>query len=261
MRPSTCPLFLALLLSALAALDSGTSAQVVSGVLLQTVDGRPVAGAEVLLLRTWDDDPVAVTVTDTAGHFRFALSGRGRFLLAVEHLGRRTSVDHPLTLLRSDPVDVRIDLPVEAIELAPISVEASAREPRLDRMGFYRRQLGGMGRFLGPAEFERRRPTRLTDMLQAMNGVRLVPRRYGGGLVVVMRGTLSFRRAECTPRVLLDWKEVTGGAEELDAVIDPALVAGMEVYTRSIAVPAEFGTSNAAFGVIAIWTGARPPPS
>jgi hypothetical protein len=117
-------------------------------VLLQAEDGRPVVGTQVLLLRVWSSDPVGSAVTDTAGRFEIGFSGRGRFRLAVQRLEQRTEVGEPLTLVRSDTVDVRIDLPAEAVALAPLVVEATAREPRLDRMGFYRRQVMGLGRFL-----------------------------------------------------------------------------------------------------------------
>lgn len=255
------PCLIAAVPSFLAALAMPASAQVVRGVLVHAEDGRPVVGTQVLLMRLWSSDPVGSAVTDTTGRFEIGFPGRGRFQLAVERLEERTEVGEPLTLVPSDTIDVRIDLPDRAIALAPVVVEATAREPRLEQAGFYRRQLSGPGKFLGPADFDKRRPQRMTDMLQAVNGVRLVSGRFGRPVVVMRRGQLSMRRAECTPRILLDRNEIIGAAEELDLLIDPALVAGMEIYASNAGVPSEFGVGAemSACGLILIWTGARPP--
>jgi hypothetical protein len=96
-------------------------------------------------------------------------------------------------------------------------------------------------------------------MLRTVIGVRLVPGAFGRPVVVMRRGQMSLRRAQCTPRVLIDWNEIVGGAEELDLLIDPAFVAGMEIYASNAGVPAEFGGGTSACGLILIWTGARPP--
>jgi hypothetical protein len=256
------PRLIAVLPSILAALAMPASAQVVRGVLVHAEDGQPVTGTQVLLMRLWSSDPVGSAVTDTAGRFEIGFPGRGRFQLAVQRLEERTEVGEPLTLVPSDTIDVRIDLPAAgAIALTPVVVEATAREPLLERAGFYRRQLSGPGKFLGPAEFEKRRPQRMTDMLQAVNGVRLVPGRFGRPVVVMRRGQLSMRRAECTPRILVDRNEIVGAAAELDLLIDPAVVAGMEIYASNAGVPSEFGVGAgmSACGLILIWTGARPP--
>ena len=63
--------------------------------------------------------------------------------------------------------------------------------------------------------------------------------------------------AVCWPRVIVDGVVVsTGGAEpaEIDALVDPSRIEGMEVYRRPAELPAEFGGAQSGCGVIVVWT-------
>ncbi len=159
-------------------------------------------------------------------------------------------------------------------------------EALLERVGFYERQKTDFGHFITRDEIERRAPRRVTDLLSAVPGVRLIP--SSGGLSrssVGLRGSILSQGGPCHPRVFVDGllvilgdarvrgTDVYGFPEQeteanaaadpaerseiaLDDFVEPNDVEAVEVYRRASEVPVQFGGMSTATqcGVIVIWT-------
>jgi hypothetical protein len=150
--------------------------------------------------------------------------------------------------------------------------------------GFYKRmsevQNGArVGYFMTPEDLAIRRPQNLTDAVEHFPNIRLAPIDDGKILAVGGMGTVytsadgmmsrrKFRiedRNGCPMTVYLDRVRIqpamSGGTqvdEEINSLINPATVAGIEVYPRHMGAPVEFPAagSNAysECGVVLIWT-------
>jgi hypothetical protein len=168
------------------------------------------------------------------------------------------------------------------LTLDPVVVEADLNLRYLETVGFYHRQYSDFGHFITRDQIEARRATRITDVLSAVPGVRLVPDGQ-----MIGRWLLQFRQASttfgglCEPRVFVDGliairgdsKPVVmtpGGGiiDELNQedprspepsvneVVDPRDIEAIEVYRSGVEVPAEFGGMGpfTRCGVVVVWT-------
>ena len=84
--------------------------------------------------------------------------------------------------------------------------------------------------------------------------IRLMPRSNmaGGGYVPMMRAAATLR-GFCLPDVYLDGIPQPG-ADELDDIIMPFDIEGIEVYRSASEVPARYTTAGANCGVILLWS-------
>jgi hypothetical protein len=218
-------------------------AQTVSGRLLDATDGRAIADATMSLL---SDGRVLVSVnTDSAGSFAVAAREAGTFRLRAERIGYRTAATPPLELLTGDTLHVEFRLSVDAVALNPITVTGYSQRPPGQLGGFYDRMERSVGgTFITRQDIEERRPMLVTDLLQMVPGVRLIPGR-GIGYVVTMRGG-------CIPRVYLDGVPIQLLGLTIDDLTRPMELEGIEVYRGPSELPAEF--SGGACGAIVLWT-------
>jgi hypothetical protein len=138
--------------------------------------------------------------------------------------------------------------------------------------GIRERRRSGIGRYLGGTEIARRAPIQTSDLFRTIPGVYLEPASSanmqsvfndGGtadpfdgdtpeGLAFVMRGTFARR---CIPRIY--WNDTllpkSVSASELDALIQPQNIVGIEVYA-STAVPPQFQQGLGGCGSLVFWT-------
>ena len=71
------------------------------------------------------------------------------------------------------------------------------------------------------------------------------------------RGTLGGGAGDCYPFVVLDGQVIHRGGEfpaNIDRIIDPESVAGVEIFPSAIGVPIQFAGVDASCGVIMFWT-------
>jgi hypothetical protein len=129
---------------------------------------------------------------------------------------------------------IRVLVDTAAVELAPIVVRASHLEGRWGMAGFYERQRMGYGSFITRAAIERRAYTSLWQILRGY-GVFHSCGRSDCGPTTISRG----RR--CLMGVYLDG--IQGFGEDVDN-IDPADVAGIEVYRNDVFAPWELAASH-----------------
>jgi len=259
--------------------------QALRGRLLDLATNRPLDGGVVTLIPEGGDRVVSV-VTDGDGTYVLRAPRPGRYFVEARRIGYRSWVDGPVDLHEGDDWETEFHLLALPVELDPLesTAEAMRMEPMLVRVGFYERQRADFGHFITRDEIEKRSPPRMSDLLNAVPGVRIMPE--GGGLgrsTVSLRGSVLSEGTTCHPRVYVDGLivirgdarlrglDVFGGREEdtevqgsgtkrpeiaLDDVVMPEDVEAVEVYRRGIEVPARFGGTSvsAQCGVIVIWT-------
>ena len=247
--PVTLPYAACVLL--LFALPPRLNAQSVTGIVLDAQTGEPVDGAFAVLVDR-SDTSHAATTTNVRGEFALVPPRPGVYFVQVFGAGYQDvqlgPIDVPATGLTVSPITLA-PLPMQ---LDTLAVNVEARSPALERSGFYMRQAIGLGRHIDREEIERRSTVFTTDLLRMIPGVRLVP--VGTSYAVVLRGGTdrSLRTRACLPQVFVDG--VLMLEFELDRDIHPHQIEGIEVYRSASEVPAQYGGSQAACGVILIWT-------
>jgi protocatechuate 3,4-dioxygenase beta subunit len=211
-----------------------------AGVVRDTA-GRPLAGARVIV---WGTAAGAVSADDGA----FVLDGLpvGTRTLEARAIGfapRRVAVD--VSAARTATVTVGMAAAVPTLGRVVVMGKAPRRASDLD--GFARRrQTNAFGRFLTAADFERSATFLVTDALRMTPGLRVVPTASFGNMVL--------GRGGCEPSLVLDGMPVFNGTADLDLLVRPTDVAGVEVYSQPGTAPPQYGGVRSACGVVLVWT-------
>lgn len=229
----------------LAAAPAAAAAQEDSSRLVGRVSaaasGKPLAGVMVALRGTG-----LFQVTDSTGEFAIGGVPPGDYTLHISYRNRR-SEEYEIGLLAGRTLEVVVLLDAQAVDLAPIVVEARAPHAALTLVGFYARRDKGFGMFVTREDIERRNPDALTSLL-AGTGIRVVCRR-GVCVPTVLAGA---RR--CPLAVFLDGLWV----KDFDlSWIPPRDVLGVEIYRHGPEVPVEFTRYAADCGAVIVWTRRR----
>ncbi len=219
--------------------------QVVRGRVIDDATLLGVAGAGVTALDA-AGKPVASALADSAGAFVLRLPASGSYQLRSTALGYRRGGSEPVQLAAGGEARVVVHLVPDPVAIDSLTVMAQHRVPWLARAGFYRRQAEGWGHFLDERQIEARAATRFTDLLYGMVGIQVA---NGGGEAGARRGATFFGK-NCLPTVVLDGYVLrVGGSSNtnrsgnaplsLDRLLNPADLAGVEVYRSSAGVPVQ----------------------
>jgi TonB family protein len=132
--------------------------------------------------------------------------------------------------------------------LAPVQVTGEVAATPAHLADFYRRRASGKGRFVTEQDIKDRSPPNTMDVFRGIPGVDIDSKG-------ISRGAIQIRGNSCLPFVWLDGSPLGAGYFE-PSMINPADIAGIEVYSGTATVPAEFMGSGGqgGCGVIAIWT-------
>ncbi len=232
----------------------------ISGTVADVITNEPVVGVVVSI----NDQTAAVT--DIEGTFWIAASLRlGTNRLNLRRIGYRP-IDAIVWIARdSSEYDLDIKLEPLAVELEAIVIEG-------DRMivdftarlrDFNRRRRSGLGTYFTRQDVERRRPYYVSDLLARVPSVAVVPTVSGNNIVRMRR----FGRL-CRPAVYIDGvkllnlsvvrDDAPAWEMDIDELVMPDEIAGIEVYRGGAQTPVEFGMfGGVECGVIAIWTRQR----
>ncbi len=101
-------------------------AQAITGTLVEEGSGAPVDGAAVVLLDVADDQ-ISWRLTDPSGRFSFALARGGTFRLRADRIGHSSVRSDLIEVGEEKTVAYRLEIPVEAIVLAGLTVESGRR--------------------------------------------------------------------------------------------------------------------------------------
>ena len=275
-------------LLALAALRSA-NAQHIRGHVRDVVSDRPIAGV-VLTLHGSDSGVVASSISDAAGAWRLNAPGAGTYHVRARRLGYEPWITDSIILRQNDELESVLHLRQVAVTLDVVTARAAAIRQNLEYAGFFDRQRGNFGHFVGPDAIDRRQASRITDVLSAIPGVTLYApgRGSAGAAQIALRGSSVTDGALCRPRVFVDGLMYTRGDSRpvrlrdenateqadleqrmdqsisLDDIGHPSTIAGIEVYRSATQVPVQFGGTSVETlcGVIVIWTrsGRTAPP-
>ena len=228
----------------------------------QAVDEITGTGLPSALIEFLDEARrvLRTTTADDAGYFVLPRLPAGPFRLRVTQLGCLVTTTTIWWVEVGDLLEVMVWLRPDAIPLAPLEVVALTRRHLPVLAGFYRRMEEAVGGyFLDREEIEERHPSRITDLLADLPGVRLETAQGFSGqnrVVTLSRSLLGARGGRCPVQVFVDGILASrgGGAVPLDDLASPSALEGVEIYRGLASVPAEFLTPEARCGVIVLWT-------
>lgn len=137
------------------ALATDASAQIATGRVSDGATGRPVAGAEISLIGG-EREVVRRVVTDSAGLYSVRAPEPGDYWLIADFLGYER-LETPLVTLTAERTSiVDFELPVDAIELEGLEVDAQRDEAVRRRVELYGVRVDDLGaRFIDRHQIER----------------------------------------------------------------------------------------------------------
>ena len=242
---------------------SEASAQTLRGRLLELGTDQPIPRGLVALVNP-NGLRVAAVLTDDAGEFLLQAPAPGGFYVYGEGLGYRPETDGPLELEAGSDHTVAFHLARDPFVLDSLAVVGTPRNRWLEFSGFYERRELGRGHFLEKDFIQERNPRRPTDLFRQIPGFRVMPVGDGTGANIILSRRFSTMKpgskaGQCGPTVYLDGLRV-GKADNpatgsLDHILETNDILGIEAYVGVSQIPEQWRDSEAACGVIAIWTG------
>lgn len=201
--------------------------------------GAPVGQVDLVLRRGNRTESTARS-TDT-GMFDFGSVTPGTMLIVAHRLGfaRRSfqvDVDPALTTQT-----VQLDLVRTSSELDTVIISDS--QGRLQEFNEHRK-ASKFGHFFDQNEIRAMNPRYVSELFRKIPGARLAPSPAGGS-ILRLRG--------CQPKIWIDG--VVAQYAEIDEVIGPGEIAGIEIYPSMAGVPSRYmDRENRACGVVLIWS-------
>jgi hypothetical protein len=217
-----------------------------SAVLVGTVtgiNGKPLEGAQLLLIGTQ-----LGARSDDQGKFRLAGLPAGTQSVEIRQIGykpRRYAVD----LAPHHETQLAAVLEDRAQVLDPVQVTAKKE----DKTGFEQRRKSGFGTYLTHEDIERRGVINTTDIFRTIAGVQMVwdGMRY---IPQMTRATMGGGGGICPIQYIVDGNPYAAGQEDIDNVVSPDRIEGIEIYKSQTDTPMEFQQGSGQCGTIVIWT-------
>jgi len=234
----------------------GEGTQGVQGRIMDRASGDWIEGASVRLERE-QGLSVDEALTDERGRFRLLTPVDGRYSLVVEAFGYASATIDGIMVRQGYLAILDLSLAPEALELEPLVVTAESRNLHLDLQGFYERRESSGGYFITPEAIEAIPRTETSRLLLGIPGVNFIKDDLGHEVIAMAR-TEGLNLATCWPRILVDGFVTHEGGygtpPNLDGMIDPLNVAGIEVYRSPAELPIQYSGTESRCGVIVIWS-------
>jgi hypothetical protein len=218
-----------------------------TGVVRDDASNLPIGG----VLLTVRGTGLTATTTDS-GQFSFAQLPLGTQLLMARKVGRMPTAV-PVDLLAGSVARADVVLPTIASVMDTVKIRAM-KVYAADVNGFVQRQTTRFGRFFDADQIARLAPFETTDLLRRVAGIRMSFDGFQETLVVRATGGIL-----CHPDIYVDGIRMMGTTpEDLDMIVRPEQIAGLEVYTEAVEVPPQFQFGNTCAALV-VWTQrARP---
>jgi hypothetical protein len=213
------------------------------GRVIDSEMGTPLAGAAV---RVGNAGPLVKT--DSAGNFVAQNVTPGVTAIEIRQIGFEPGT-FDIRIPESGVVQGVFPLDFNGFMLPAVVVEARAVALMPRYTDFERRRGRKMGAYLRWDELKKQGAGSIGDALRTVRGVRMECDQQKFECYAHMA-----RTPQCEPTWYVDGVEVHSFHE--NTPIDD--VYGIEVYRGAGEVPAEFAGSNAACGVIVVWTKSKP---
>lgn len=219
----------------------------ISGVVRSST-GMPLPRARVSI-----EGSDALATANERGEFVLTGLPSGSQTLTARALGyvpERTSV----RLARAHPQnDLVVSLTSLKSFLDTIRV-TTTRVYTSDENGFEGRKRAGQGHYIDRAQIERQQITLASDLLRMIPRVEVMTSAAGFfGKVVAFRKPFAFE-GYCRPDLYVDGFLFRSGDMEIDEIVMPDQIEGMEVYTKPALAPAQFTNNMSGCGSIVVWT-------
>jgi hypothetical protein len=240
------------LLTVFLGLAAQIAAQALEGVVKEEATGAGLPGAEVVLRDAEEGTLIDRAVTDEEGRFMVAFGTHRAVTLTVSRLGYHTFASDPIAVGAGERLSIEIRLGVDAIPIDPLVVTDRSRRYPPDVQAFYDRlergRRTGDGHYISRAEIEVAFPSRPTDLLRSMAGVRVARGRAGSGELVHMRGG-------CIPSIYIDGAHINrfDTRLSLDDHVAAGSIEGIEVYRGSGRLVGHMHDPRGC-GLILVWT-------
>jgi hypothetical protein len=246
--------------------EANPSGRVLRG-RVSTTDGEPISYANVQI------NGGHRFVSDDSGRFNLSLTVSGTFSLLIRRVGFKP-VEVKLASMPDTVVTVRMT--AIATSLPEQRVTGSAPFVSLDLRGFYRRMRDAErginhGYFVTPEDLSLRNPLNVTDAVEQFPSLRTRPsnaeqtwsKEGGFRNLPVPRNMRIEDRSGCILTVYLDGIRIQPSSRmkngeledtQVNSLVNPGSVAGIEVYPRAVGAPPEFPVVSSTCGVVLIWT-------
>ena len=212
------------------------------GKVVDSEMGTPLAGASVQIGKNGP-----VMKTDSGGVFVAQNVTPGVQDIDIKQIGFEEGV-FDVRIRDGAVVDGVFPLDFNGFELPAVVVEARADALAPRYSDFERRRNLKMGAFIRWDELKKRGYMSIGDALRTVRGVHVTCDQQRFECFAYIR------TPQCQPTWYVDGQEVRSFHENTP-IRD---VYGIEIYRGAGEIPAEFGGSNAACGVIAVWTKSKP---
>ena len=232
---------------ALAGFLVGTAqAQTLRGLVRDAESLKPIPGVTIQV----EPGPAANRViTDSAGSFSLRLPGAGLYKVGATRIGYLPHAADTVRVAEGETVTLRIELAQRAVPLHPMIVT-----DRLSRLpyGFEQRRAAGFGRFMDPADIEKRHASSTSDLFRGMPGVHLTPLSRGTGFILQLRKGAGF----CQPVMWVDGLPIGDSRQSLDLLIESSQIEAIELYPAVSQAPVQFRAGDC--GVVLFWMKHEP---
>jgi len=213
------------------------------GRVIDSEMGTPLAGATVQVGKAGP-----VVKTDTGGNFVAQNVTPGITAIEIRQIGYEPGT-FDVRIPLSGVVEGVFPLDFNGFMLPAVVVEARAEKLVARYSDFEHRRHLRLGAYLRWDELHKQAYNSIGDALRTVPGVRMQCDQQRFECFAYMA-----RTPQCQPTWYVDGVEVHSFHENTP-IND---VYGIEIYRGAGEIPAEFGGSNAACGVIAVWTKSKP---
>jgi len=212
--------------------------------IVKDAGGDPVNNVEITLLT--GGVPHQVTASGADGRFSLGEFSAGKATLQLRRLGYEELSLNITVGADSKPTYVEVLLKELPQKLEEVMVK-SDEQGRLRDFSEHKRAMSNFGHYFDRSDIRKRNPSFASELLRSIPGVQVQASAFGGNTVRV-RG--------CQPLVWVDGQRAAGA--ELDDVVRPSEIAGIEFYASNAGIPPEYmDRQNAACGIIVVWTKSR----
>lgn len=219
------------------------AAQPVSSVTLAGIvfdqQRTPIRDVELSLFT--GDKPFGTTQSSDAGRFEFRQVAPGAVSIIAQRMGYRQRTIQLNVGSASAQQSVEIDLVA-----IPIDLDAVVIEDARGRIAEFNEHRGSskFGKFFDQNDIREKSPRYLSELFRGVPGARLSPSPSGGNSLL-LRG--------CKPKIWVDG--VLAQYAEIDDIIAPSEIAGIEIYPSWAGVPPQYmDRENRACGSVIIWS-------
>lgn len=249
--------------AALVGIFSVSGATSVAGQEMRTVMGVVAdSGGRTVAYVSLDGGVKYRTITNAVGEWRLSVPTNVGFDINVRRIGFLP------TKVRVEPgADTTIKITIQqlAVLMTTQVIRAQQQIRTLELRGFYERMLehqrGALvGVFILPEEIEMRNPQRVSQLLEARQGVQV---RRVGACNIIATCYRVMGQGGCAATVFLDGQRLNSladasgnasAAPPVDELIPVSSVSAVEVYPRGALAPPKYQALGGTCAIVLIWT-------